>query len=280
MKQRFNLSPLRDEIVRLYREGWSSRKIGLTLNLSHVRILKILNSEGLERRKIVKSIPNVTYKNLTHERAYLFGVMCGDGCIFSGTEHKSKWSFKSHIVYLSVKDRDFLDEYVLAFSRVYGIKPRIYYRERKNGKWSNIWTARVNRKLVYEDLVSYNFGKFWVVPHEIMVANEETICAFLRGLYDSEGSVSLGPRGAAITICSVSKEGLEQVRGLVLKIGINVSRMMVDARSFRKNSLFYFYITGSKNYLLFLKKIGFSIKRKETKLIQYLNGLKKEISSV
>ena len=31
---------------------------------------------------------------------------------FSGTEYKDRWSFKSHIVYLSVKDKDFLDEFV------------------------------------------------------------------------------------------------------------------------------------------------------------------------
>ncbi|MEK6824571.1 MAG: hypothetical protein AABY02_01835, partial [Nanoarchaeota archaeon] len=112
VKQRFNLSPLRSEIIKLYLDGLSSRKIGGKLNLSHVRILKILKSENLARRKLIKPILNKNYKNLTPERAYLFGVMCGDGCVFSGTEYKDRWSFKSHIVYLSVKDKDFLDEFV------------------------------------------------------------------------------------------------------------------------------------------------------------------------
>ncbi|MEK6896842.1 MAG: LAGLIDADG family homing endonuclease [Nanoarchaeota archaeon] len=282
VKQRFNLSPLRSEIIKLYLDGLSSRKIGGKLNLSHVRILKILKSENLARRKLIKPILNKNYKNLTPERAYLFGVMCGDGCVFSGTEYKDRWSFKSHIVYLSVKDKDFLDEFVKNFIMVYGVKPNIYYRDRKNNKWSNIWTARVNRKLIYEDLAKYNFAKFWTIPDEVMNSlDKNIICSFLRGIYDSEGSVSLGSRGASISICSVSKSGLEQIRTLLSRINIKSSHLgQYAVRDHPEKSIcYYFTITHLNNYLIFLKEIGFSIKRKEKQLLSYIKNLKRYSSS-
>jgi len=275
VKQRFHLTPLRKDVVRLYKSGLSSRKVGGMLNISHARVLKILRSEDISRRPVIKPIINPSHKELTPSRAYLFGVMCGDGCIFSGREYKKKWSYMSHIVHLSVKDKDFLDEFVKNFQEVYGISPSVYYRDRKNKKWSNIWIARINRKLVYEDLAQYNFSNMWVVPDEIIESKDKRIiCSFLRGVYDSEGSVMIGPRSATISFCSTNERGIKQIRKLISKVGIEISRIMENNNSLIKKPCYYFYITHSKNYLIFLREIGFSIKRKEDKLITYMKNLK------
>jgi intein-encoded DNA endonuclease-like protein len=278
VKQRFNLSPLRKEVAKLYNNGLSSRKVGNSLGISHARVLKLLKSEKVVRRDIIKSIPNLNYQKLTPSRAYIFGVMCGDGCVFSGIEKKDRWNFKSHIVHLSVKDKDFLEEYMRNFKEVYGFLPRIYYRRGQREKWSNIWIARVNRKNIYEDLDRYKFGKMWLVPEEIMKSQDKRIvCSFLRGIYDSEGSVTVGLRGASISFTNVSKRGIEQVKELLDRVGISSSKIGEHKfdKSFRKNRCYYFTITHLENYLLFLENIGFSIKRKETKLIKYVNSLKK-----
>ncbi len=275
VRQRFNISPLRKEVVKLYKEGLSSRKVGERLRISHARVLRILRSENETRRSIIHKIPNENYDELTPSRAYIFGVMCGDGCVFSGTEKKGKWEYKSHIVHLSVKDKDFLDEYVKRFGEVYGFFPKLYYRNRKNSKWSNIWIARINKKLVYEDLARNNFSKMWHVPNEIMDSDSKmVISSFLRGIYDSEGSVTIGKRGATISFYSVSKEGIKQVKELLEKIGIKSSEIAIDNREFRKNICYYFHITGLNNYLIFLENIGFSIERKKRKLLDYISKLK------
>lgn len=278
VKQRFNLSPLRKEVVKLYQNGLSSRTVGNSLGISHARVLKLLKSENVSRRSIVHPILNKTYKQLTPSRAYIFGVMCGDGCVFSGTEKKGKWNFKSHIVHLSVKDKDFLDEYIHNFKEVYGVLPRVYYRSGQREKWSNIWIARVNRKNIYEDLERYKFGGMWLVPDEIMMSQDKKIiCSFLRGIYDSEGAVTIGPRGASISFTNISKMGIGQIKELLERVGISSSKLgeYKFDKSFRKNRCYYFTITHLKNYLLFLENIGFSIKRKEAKLIKYINGFKK-----
>jgi len=274
VKQRFNFSPLRKEIVKLYELGLSARNVGKKLKISHSRVLKILESENIDRRKIVKPILNEDYLKLTISRAYLLGVMCGDGCVFSGIENKGKWFFKSYIVHLSVKDRDFLDEFIKHFINVYGFSPKIYYRDRKNKKWSNIWVARVKRKLVYEDLARYNFGgNKWKVPNEVINSKEEIVCSFLKGFYDSEGSFIIGSRGASLSIYSTSKKGIEEVKRLTEGIGIKVSEIKIDSRPFRKNECYYFFITDRKSFRAFLNKMGFSIKRKQDRVLHYLSKL-------
>ena len=277
VRQRFNLSPLRGEVKSLYGDGLSSRKVGEKLGISHARVLKLLKSEDVIRRGIVKSIPSLDYKKLNSYRSYIYGVMCGDGCIFSGVERKKQWSYRSYIVHLSVKDKDFLDEFVKNFKEVYGFSPNIYYRKRENEKWSNIWIARIKRKLVYEDLSTYNFSNFWVVPDEVLYSKDHNIISsFLKGVYDSEGSVCVGSRGASISFSNISKVGLLQVKLLLGKIGITSSKLGLyqGGKLLRKNPCYYFHITGLNNYLIFLNKVGFSIKRKEDKLKSHINGLK------
>lgn len=275
VRQRFHISPLREDIVKLYKEGMSSRKIGEKLNISHARVLQLLGKEGIQRRSITKPIRNPDYKRLTPTRAYLLGVMCGDGCVFSGLERKRKWTYKSYIVHLSVKDKDFIDEFVKCVDSVYGFEPRIYYRERKEKKWSNIWIARMKRKLVYEDLSAYNFGgNSWKVPEEIMRCSDEAIIGrFLRGFYDSEGSVVTGKRSTTITLCSTNKKGLSDIKELVERLGISTSHIAENKSINRKCKCFYFYITHRDNYVMFLNKIGFSINRKSIKVKEYLRGL-------
>lgn len=272
VRQRFNLSPLREEIVKLYNSGLSARKVGKILCVSHARVLKVLHSEDVNVRKVVKCIKNKNYQNLTISRAYILGVMCGDGCIFSGRERKGRWVFNSHIVHLSVKDRDFLDEFIKQFKEVYGFAPSIYYRDRKNKKWSNIWIARVKRKRVYEDLARYHFGGCaWKVPSEIMNSDEKIISSFLKGFYDSEGSFIIGPRSAAISIYSTSLAGIEGIKSLTERMGIHVSKIGTDRRAFRKNVCYYFSIGRIGDFKIFLNKIGFSIRRKQDKIMSYLS---------
>lgn len=274
--QRFHTSPLRPQVVALYKSGMPSRKVGKRIGISHARVLQLLRKEGVPRRPIIKPIDNPRYKELTNERAYLLGVMCGDGCVFSGIEHKKKWTFRSHIVHLTVKDKDFIDEYMRCMKIVYQVTPSLTFRKRRKENWSDMWVARLNRLRIYEDLSPYHFGtKTWTVPKEIKKSqNEEVIGAFLRGFYDSEGSVSVGPRGITISVHSTNIKGLKDVNILVKKLGIATSKMKCDERGLPKKS-FYFTITHRRNFMNFISKIGFSIKRKEEKVITYLEEMAK-----
>lgn len=273
-KQIYHLSPLRPKIKKLYLEGLSSREVGKRLGISHVRVLALLKKENIDRRSITKIIPNQNYKQLTPERAYILGVMCGDGCVFSGFARKKNWQFKLYIVQLSVKDKDFIDEYMRCFYKVYGITPSLHRRERskENAKWSSIWVAKVSRKEVYKDLSSYKFScRGWTVPEEIAgSSNEKIISAFLRGFYDSEGSALKSIRSFYIGVYSTNYSGLIAIQNLMKKLQIDTSKIYIDKRPKRK--VFYFTIGRKKALGIFLNKIGFSIKRKQNRVKEYLNG--------
>lgn len=276
VKQRFNISPLRPKIKKLYIQGNASRKVGKILGISHTRVLQLLKKENINRRTITKSIPNKNYKKLTPERAYILGVMCGDGCIFSGIAKKKQWEYYLYVVYLSVKDKDFIDEFIHCIKMVYGISPSIYFRKRsqKNPKWSDIWTAKITRKEIYQDLATYKFGTHnWRVPYEIKYSDDERIAAaFLRGFYDSEGSVLKGPRNFGISVVSTNLDGLQEIKELLKRLNIESSKIGVDKR--HKNHTFYFPISKKSSIITFLNKIGFSIKRKRNKIKEHFNGRK------
>lgn len=265
--QRFHISPLRPKIKELYTKGLSSRVIGKKLGISHARVLKILRSENIKRRNNIKSIPNKNYKKLSQERAYLLGVMCGDGCVFSGKVNKEKYNYNLYVVYLAVRDKEFIDEFIRCMEIVYGFTPSLYLQERNkiNKKWSDIWVAKTARKEVYLDLGPYNFGtKTWRVPNEIMISNNKKIIgSFLKGFYDSEGSVLVGPRSFSITSHSTNLNGLEDIKQLLKKLGIESSRISIDKRP--NQPVFYFSISRKSNAEIFLNRVGFTILRKRIK---------------
>jgi len=281
--QRFNTSPLRPKIVELYNAGLPSRIVAEKIGISHARVLQLLEKEGVNRRTIEKPIVNPNYKVLTPDRAYILGVMCGDGCLFTTTAEKKCWTYRLYAVNLAVKDLDFAQEFSRCLNSVYGLTIKIGLQKRndKNPNHSDIWVASTKRKAIFEDLSKYKFGtKSWEVPKEIVSSKDARIIgSFLRGFFDSEGSVSFGKRSSMLSVCSTNVSGLETVRTLLLRLGLKVSEVKLNKRNELKsnhNECFYLHITHRNNYILFLQKVGFSIKRKEDRLKQCLRGLMNE----
>lgn len=271
-KQRYNLSHLRPKIKELYLKGLSSRETGKKIGISHTRVLNVLKTENINRRSVTKVIPNQSYKQLIPDRAYILGVMCGDGCVFSGIAQKKNWQYKLYVVHLSVKDKDFIDEFIRCVKNVYGVTPSLYYRERNkiNKNWSNIWIAKITRKEIYNDLSSYKFGcKNWSVPQEVINSYDNNIIgSFLRGFYDSEGSVLKGPRSFGINVTSINSSGLLQIKMLLEKMKIKCSNLMIDKRP--ANPVFSFAISKKESLKMFLNGVGFAIQRKQNKIKEYL----------
>ena len=281
MKQILKLSIKRSKIAKLYLSGLSSREVGKKVNLSHAWVLQLLKKENIERRLIIP-ISNPTYKKLTEAKAYLLGVLCGDGCVFSGIEKKKSkfsgklWHFKSYIIYLSVADKDFRDEFAKTIEIVYGAKPYLSFIKAKKEKWSDIWTARIKRKSIYADLTQYKFGtKTWRVPKTIVDSNREKITSgFLRGFFDSEGSVSIGAKSKHIRCDSTNFKGICQIKKLLNKLEIKATKIS----NYKKKNCakcYYLCILNIDGITKFYRKVNFSIKRKEAKLIKILNSTKK-----
>lgn len=197
---------------------------------------------------------------MTEEKAYILGVLCGDGYL-------SKSKNSAFEIGLRAIDKDFLLEFARCFKKVYDkeLHQQTYEPTKKliRGKVYNIkkiFSVRICSKKIFEDLSQYgNFKtESWRVPIAIINSNDERIiCSFLKGFIDSEGTI----REYCMEITSSNKMGLNQTKELLTRIGIKRISFYRDWKDVWK-----LIFSGKDNLLIIYEKVSFSIKRKQVKL--------------
>ncbi len=186
--------------------------------------------------------PTKKYKKLTREKAYILGVLCGDGYI------------DKNFLKLEIRrDKEFIEEFLRCFKEVYGLDYTYYYYKRRNSYISNIAS-----KIICKDLLSYgNFGtRIWEVPRYILKSNNKLVkCSFLRGVYDSEAHVG----EYTITLTSSSQGAIKSISNLL-------GQLNVKHTIYKHSKYPIICIKKKENLRLFKELIGFTIKRKMEKL--------------
>lgn len=258
--------PDKKELYDLYLiQGYSSQSLGLKYRVSTVTVINWLKfykipirthiesmntyrlKESLREHKLVR--PTKDYSLLNPDKAYILGVLCGDGHInpiFIGFEIRH--------------DHDFIKEFIRCFNTVYGLK-----YDYKRYKPRNTLLVRINNQIICKDLSRYGkFGtKEWNVPNEILKSKDEKIIgSFLRGFFDSEGSVSR----STIVCSSINKTGLDEIAELLSILGIKST-----IKPIRNGKYYTLYIFRKERFKIFRDKVGFSIKRKINKVNDILN---------
>lgn len=221
------------------------------------------------QEKILSKIP-VESKLLTKEKAYVLGVLCGDGYI---RIHKSG----QFLVGLNVCDEDFADEFRRCLQVVYRLNPSKNLRKVRFTNYTNTpkpsYYINLTSKLVVMDLLRYAKSfktKDWKVPKEIINSDLEIKSAFIRGIFDSEGSITLKkPSGAYLTVCSGNVKSLLKVRKILKNdFDINLVTYYSEKDFLRIKS------GGYDNIKNFSDKIGFTIQRKKRVLERALSNFK------
>lgn len=221
---------------------------------------KIVKShmKKFEERKRIKTI---TKPELTKDLAWWIGVVKGDGSV----------DVKRGTVRLGVREREFRNMWADTGRLLFGVEPKTREFIRNDKPF---YHAQFNSiKLV--TYLEENFGVFgryiWDIPNKIK--NEpEALFAFLKGLFDSEGSMKFygRKRGTIISFVSVRKECVFEMKNLLKKFSIK-SRVRIYKRNDRKNIYYILQIGGFNNIAKFAKNINFSIPKKRNKLYNYLN---------
>ena len=172
---------LKDTVLKLHMEGLSYRNIQ--------RRIKELYGVELPRSTIsywVRNLhtPEGRVKRLDKSDmdaySYIIGASMGDAYLRKRPGKKGD----KHIIMMRVRDRDFLEEYINNIGRIIpGIKPRIKIGRR------GFYTTTIYNKLLYIDIKKYieNPGKIY----QDLKNNKK---AFLKGIYDAEGSISVTAR--------------------------------------------------------------------------------------
>jgi len=110
-----------------------------------------------------------------------------------------------------------------------------------------------------------------IIPKCIMQAHENIQCAFLRGLYEGDGSIhemgntERGKNSWALQYTSISKQLIYEIKSLLENIGI-----YCVVYFHKKTSIYYLHVI-KESYVLFQQKIGFLSDAKNSELTRCID---------
>jgi ATP-dependent metalloprotease FtsH len=183
------------------------------------------------------------YTKIPHpDVSYLLGVLTGDGCL----------TIKDKVCFTTA-DSEILDkvqnisktflgkDFSKILSRPYDYELRSTEAKTKLRQWGIEETYAKNKK----------------VPDWVNIAPQEHVKAFIRGLFDTDGSVE---KSGTVSFSSSSEKLVEHVHLMLLNLGI-VSR--VNSRKKKYNNKLHYHLTIYGDFVnSFKKEVGFSLSRK------------------
>jgi len=211
-----------------------------------------------------RRIPSLELLKPSEDLANVIGVVLGDGYTY---EEKSGRC----VIRLRAKDKEFVEDFGRRLANVLGREP---IRPRKD---AGLYIAEAKSKTLHELLkkpVDLKRIKKYVEHCPKCAA------AFLRGLFDSEGCVS---KEGYIKLINSNYEVLVYAQRLLRKFGIESTgpwphkqkgTTMHDPRTrkqYKTNEDCYYLYIGVESLLNFYLYIGFTIRRKQKRLEEYLS---------
>jgi intein-encoded DNA endonuclease-like protein len=268
--------PPREFRIKMYNDVHKLRKRGL----SHIKIREEIHRRygvwialstisdwlrGVHSPYNGRYIPLPELVKPSEDLGYVIGVRLGDG-------YTRETSY-DYIIGLKAKDKEFVEEFGRRLGNVLGREP-IKPKFRKNER---TYVADARSKTLYELLrkpVDLKRIKKYVEHCKKCTA------AFLRGLFDSEGYVS---KAGYIYLHNTNYELLVYAQKLLReRFGIESTgpwprkrkgTTMHDPRTgkqYKTNEDYYCIYIRAESLLKFYRHIGFSIRRKQKRLEDYL----------
>jgi intein-encoded DNA endonuclease-like protein len=207
-----------------------------------------------KRLRKTKFLPKYA-RQLTPELAYILGVIKGDGCLCKSRRHSLRGACFDYVLVLGVTDREFAEYFAKQVTKWSGFTLYMYVRRQLGKGPKDIFCVRLRSKDVYKFLNDFDLNK-------LKIASDEAKSQFLKGFYDSEGSVNT--RSKMIHVGVVDKETILLVRSLLSSLGITFGGLL--EKKLQKLTFYYFIIASTQSLLLFRNLIGFSIERKQESL--------------
>lgn len=190
----------------------------------------------------IREMPNYINEDL----ALMYGYLLGDGCL----------TLPYSIIFTNVGD-SILENYKNIMSKYFGVKNLI---KRFGDNYDYIINDLYLRK--YLEFIGFDYVKSQdkKVPKIIMKSSKNIVSAFLRGLFDTDGTVD----DKVVSLCSVSKKLIKEVQVLLLNFGI-ISRIHIKKTKSDLGISYILTISGD-DVELFNQYIGFGLQRKQDRL--------------
>ena len=207
-------------------------------------------------RTVRHELPEV----LTEDLAFLLGAVTAEGTI------------QEHRIEFCNNPGEFADEFIAAWQRVFPTC-RLHLFERAPSSYST--QSYMQMQVVSLQVVEFlrNLGLrgksgHRCVPEIILRAPQRVVAAFLRGLFEGDGSVERSGKSLLrLSLFSQSETLLKQVQTVLLRFGITASRVS-DASHNR--STHRLCLNGRENLLQFAERISFASSAKREKLQEVL----------
>lgn len=193
-------------------------------------------------------------QELTPELSELIGYFVGDGCL-SG----------SRLVFsVCLDDQDVIDKIKILMKLIFQIDG--YIQKKRND--NSLCLVFNNKKLA----AWWNFvglkkkgASEALIPKVIMKSNRENVYAFLRGLFEADGTTS---SDGYTSLSTISEKLVTELQALLLSISIPTKLSIYNKRanSFGKKTLYKLNINTINGRRVFNEKIRFIGKRKSLKL--------------
>ncbi len=201
-------------------------------------------------------------EKMSEELAEFMGIVAGDG-------HVNKYSTTRRTEYViglsgnSIKDREYFEFYILPLvNRLFNIQAKIYKK-----KGQNTIATILRSKGLFEFLKSLGIHvgpkTNWLIP-KIIIQNKQFHKAYLRGIFDTDGCVSLKTYNHGYPVIKIkqkSRNAIEQISQLLKNLGFyfytEYDVITKDKRGFESigSSI---YISGWKNLRRWVELIGSS----------------------
>ena len=189
----------------------------------------------------------IAVERLDEGLAYLLGVLTGDGCL----------TFRNRVI-LSTADPEIVERFRALADRL-GLK---VFRNSGNRPYDYIIASAQLYQLLLGLGMSAGKASTKRIPGAVLRAPKEIVVAFLRGLFDTDGTVER--RGGYPSLCSASKRLIDEVQIVLLNFGI-LSAKRVRQVEYRGRARQYYEleIRGAEA-ARFFRGIGFGLVRKQT----------------
>jgi len=180
------------------------------------------------------------------ELAYVWGVVLGDGWL---SYVKRLGAYR---IGLTAEDREFVEEFARCMTKVL-VRKRPY----------QVWKAEERRGTSFYRAVGMSKVLFRLFKHAsfdlLRRYVERFPTRFLRGLFDSEGSVEFGGGVIRVRLYNSSREVIDLARGLLIQLDY-------DPKVYRGHKAYLLELHRKADVVRFKHEIGFTIKRKQARL--------------
>lgn len=186
--------------------------------------------------------------------AEFYGIMLGDGCIYSNLTGICIGSD-------SLLDKHYISDYIpFLLSSLFGIQPRLYLHRYYREIRCLLYSAHLARFMVNLGFQPGIKNKGHQVIPSWFFGNPRLLTACLRGLHDTDGSICPHPHTKIMSNLSIVNHPslLESVHRAFRHVGIPMGKTTKGMNLYGGEKIDHFFeIIGSSNYKHILKYVTF-----------------------